>query len=258
MIEGKTYKRIIKSIGEKGTCIFAVIDPPNQDFKEAGIMAKTTQECGVSAICVGGSIGAQGEMLDKTILAIKEKCSLPVILFPGNIATISMHADAIYFMYMMNSEDPYYITGAQTASALTIKKMNLEAIPTAYTIIEPGRAVGWVGRAKLIPRELPYLGAITALAGEYMGAKFAILESGGGAPCPAPVEMISATKKTIGIPLIIAGGVRNEKYAYECAKAGADILHVGTAAEECLGDAGKLAEKISKIVKAAERGARER
>ena len=252
------YKKILEKIKEKGTIVFVVIDPPNQLPSEAGVMAKIAQENGVSAIAVGGSVGAQGDLLDSSIREIKKNCSLPVIIFPGNIATLSSLADAIYFMYMMNSLDPYYITGAQISSALPIKNAKLEVIPTAYSIIEPGRAVGYIGRAKAIPRELPYLGAITCLAGQYMGAKFAILESGGGAESPAPSNMICNTKALINIPLIIAGGVRDEKYAYECAKAGADILHIGTAAEECGVNAKKLTEKISKIVKAAEKGAKER
>ncbi|MCX8158362.1 MAG: geranylgeranylglyceryl/heptaprenylglyceryl phosphate synthase [Candidatus Diapherotrites archaeon] len=252
------YNKILSSIKEVGCCIFLVIDPPNQSPEEAGKIAKIAEDNGVKAVAVGGSVGAQGELLDKTILEIKNNSSLPVILFPGNIATLSKYADAIYFMYMMNSLDPYYITGAQIASAMPIKKIGLEVIPTCYTIIEPGRAVGFIGRAQKVPRDLPYLGAISCLAGQYMGAKLAILESGGGAESPAPVEMIKQTKQVIDIPLIVAGGVRNDKFAYECAKAGADILHIGTVVEESSKDFKKIDEKISKIVRSAEKGAKER
>src|SRR3989344_4255831 len=189
MKEGKVYKQILKRIEEKGGLAFTVIDPPNQDAKVAGKLAKVAQESGIDAIAVGGSVGAQGELLDSTILQIKNNCSLPVVLFPGNIASLSKHADAIYFMSMLNSNDPYYITGAQIASSYPVKKMGIEVIPTSYIIVEPGRAVGWVGRAQPIPRNLPYLAGITALAGEYLGSKLVILESGGGAESPAPVEM---------------------------------------------------------------------
>ncbi|MCH7902254.1 geranylgeranylglyceryl/heptaprenylglyceryl phosphate synthase [archaeon] len=251
MQDGKLYKQILKRIQEKGGLTFTVIDPPNQEPITSGKLAKIAEEAGVDCICVGGSVGAQGELLDNTILQIKDNSSLPVILFPGNIASVSKHADAIYFMYMMNSLDPYYITGAQTASAVPIKKTGLEIIPTSYIIVEPGRAVGWIGRSQPIPRELPYLGGITALAGQYMGSKLAILESGGGAPRPAPKEMIAYTKKLIDIPLIVAGGVKDEKYAYESIKAGADIVHVGTAIEQQSTDfskASKIMEKISNAV----------
>jgi len=255
---GQFYKRMVDDISELGGLTFLVIDPPNQSPEIAGRTAKLAEEVGVNAIAVGGSVGAQGELLDGTILQIKENSSLPVVLFPGNIATISKHADAIYFMSMLNSLDPYYISGAQTVSSMPIKRLGLEPIPTSYIIVEPGRAVGWVGRAKIIPRELPYLAAATALAGEFMGAHTCILEAGGGAPSPAPIEMVKMVKDTINIPLIVAGGVRNEKYAYDTIRAGADVIHVGTAIEETSSDLKAAKSKLTKITSAVKKAGKEK
>lgn len=252
-IARNVFDGVKKRIGESGGLVFLVIDPPNQPPQVAGKIAKIAQECGVGALCVGGSVGAQGELLDKTILAVKENSSLDVILFPGNIATLSKHADAVYFMSMLNSLDPYYITGAQIASALPVKKLGLEVIPTSYIVVEPGRAVGWVGRAQPVPRELPYLAGVTALAGQFMGSKCAILESGGGASSPAPKEMVKQTKSMIDIPLIVAGGVRNEKYAFDTIASGADIIHVGTAAEQNSHDLSKTKKILEKICTATKK-----
>ncbi|MBI4210433.1 MAG: geranylgeranylglyceryl/heptaprenylglyceryl phosphate synthase [Candidatus Diapherotrites archaeon] len=255
---GKVYKQILKGIEEKGGLAFTVIDPPNQEPVVAGKIAKMAQEAGIDAIAVGGSVGAQGELLDHTILQVKENCSLPVILFPGNIASMSKHADAIYFMSMLNSLDPYYITGAQIAASAPVKRTGLEVIPTSYVIVEPGRAVGWVGRAQPVPRNLHYLAGITALAGQYMGSHLVILESGGGADSPAPQEMIAYTRKMIDVPLLIAGGVRNEKYAYDCIKAGGDIVHVGTAVENESDNFAKAKSVMQKIADAVKRAGREK
>lgn len=257
-MKDRVYNQILSEIKSSGGLVFLVIDPPNQEPKTAGSIAEVAQKAGVSAICVGGSVGAQGSILDQTIVEIKAKCSLPVILFPGNIATISKHADAVYFMSMLNSTDPYYITGAQIASAGPIKSMNLEVLPASYIVIEPGRAVGWVGRAQLIPRNLPYLAGITALAGQFLGSKIVILESGGGADSPAPPEMIAATKKMIEVPLVVAGGVRDEKLAYKTIKAGADIIHVGTAAEETNGDLYLVEKTLSRIVTSVKKAGKEK
>ncbi len=237
---------------------FLVIDPPNQPIETTGKVCKIAEETGFSAVAVGGSVGAQGELLDKTILSIKENCSIPVLLFPGNIATVSHYADAIYFMSLLNSLDPYYISGAQTAAAMPIKRIGLESIPTSYVVIEPGRAVGWVGRAQLIPRNIPYLAAATALAGQLMGSQLIILESGGGAESPAPPEMVSIVKKTIDIPLLVAGGVRSEQFAYETIKAGADFVHVGAAIERSNGDLKKCKETMQSIVNGIRKGAKEK
>lgn len=256
--QGKVYRQILKQIEEKGGLAFMVIDPPNQAPEVAGKLAKAAQAAGIDAIAVGGSVGAQGELLDSTILQVKDNCSLPVILFPGNIASLSKHADAIYFMSMLNSLDPYYITGAQIAASYPLKKTGLEVIPTSYIIVEPGRAVGWVGRAQPIPRDLPYLAGVTALAGQYMGSKLVILESGGGAGTPAPKEMIAGTKKMIDVPLLIAGGVRNEKFAYDCIKAGGDIVHVGTAVENHSSDFSKAEALMKKIADAVRKAGMEK
>jgi len=252
------YTKIMEEIKENPGLVFLVIDPPNQTPETAGKIAKSASEAGVAAFAVGGSVGAQGALLDETIKHIKDNSNLPVILFPGNIATLSQQADAIYFMSMLNSIDPYYISGAQIAASAPVKRMKLETIPTSYIIVEPGRAVGWVGRARLIPRELPYLAGISALAGQYMGAHCVILESGGGASSPAPPEMVKYTKNMIDIPLIVAGGVRTDKYAYDTTKAGADIVHVGAAIEEQNSDIAKAEQKMKKIVEAAHKGAKER
>jgi len=258
MLQNKVYKQLTKRISEKGGLCFTVIDPPNQEAIVAGKIGKMAEEAGIDAIAVGGSVGAQGEILDSTILQVKDNCSLPVILFPGNIASISKHADAMYFMSLLNSNDPYYISGAQIASAAPIKKIGIEVIPTSYILVEPGRAVGWVGKAQLIPRNLPYLAGVTALAGQYMGSKLAILESGGGAPEPVTKEMIAYTKKLIDIPLLIAGGVKNEKYAYDCISSGADIIHVGTAVENISNDFSKAKELMQKLAKAVTKAGKEK
>ena len=60
---------------------------------------------------------------------------IPVILFPGNITGISPAADAILFSSLLNSENPYYITGAQAQGALVVNKYNLEAIQLATLLL---------------------------------------------------------------------------------------------------------------------------
>ncbi len=258
MQQKKFYSKMLKDIESMGGLVFLVVDPPNQTPETAGRIAKAAEEAGVNAVAVGGSVGAQGELLDKTLIEIKENSGLQTVLFPGNIATLSKHADAVYFMSMLNSTDPYYITGAQVASAWTVKELGLEVIPTSYIITEPGRAVGWVGRAQPIPRNLPYLAMVTALAGQYMGSKAVILESGGGADSPAPPKMVAKAKAAIDIPLIVAGGVKDEKYAYETIKAGADVIHVGTAIEKADGDVSVAKKKLTKICGAAKKAGKEK
>lgn len=255
---GKVYKKILDLISEKKGLTFMQIDPPNYEPELAGKIARIAEENGLDAFAVGGSVGAQGKALNDCLKEIEANSSLPRIIFPGNIATLSRHADAIYFMSMLNSNDPYWITGAQICSALTVKQLGLEVIPTSYIIVEPGEAVGFMGRAQLIPRNKPYLAALTALAGQLLGSKLVILESGGGAPAPAPVEMVAATKKILDIPLLVAGGVKNPKFAFDTIKAGADIIQVGSAFEACKGNLKEVEKRIKSITTAVAKAGKEK
>jgi phosphoglycerol geranylgeranyltransferase len=256
--DGKVYKSVLKGIKDRGALVFMQLDPPRYSPELSGKIAKAAEDAGVFAIAVGGSVGAQGQLLEDTLSAIKKVSKIPTILFPGNIATLSPKADAVYFMSMLNSMDPYWISGAQISAADPVRRMKLEVISTSYIIIEPGMAVGYIGHAKCVPRDKPYLAAVTALAGEYMGSKLVILESGGGAPQPAPPELVAASKKVLSVPLLVAGGVRDEKFAYETTKAGADIIQVGSAVEEASKDLKSVSARLKKLVEAAEKGAKER
>lgn len=258
MAKTSVYQAIQKKLAEKGALTFMQLDPPNYTPELAGKIAKVATENGLDAFAVGGSVGAQGEILDLTIKAIKANSDLPIILFPGNIATLSKHADAIYFLSMLNSNDPYWISGAQTAASLPIHQMGIEVIPTSYIIVEPGMAVGWIGRAQPIPRDKPYLAAVTALAGQYMGSKLVILESGGGSPTHAPAEMVAATKKLIEVPLIVAGGVRTPESVTELVKAGADIIQIGSVLEKSKGDLKKMGEILKTMTDACHKAGKAR
>ncbi|MBS3069996.1 geranylgeranylglyceryl/heptaprenylglyceryl phosphate synthase [Candidatus Micrarchaeota archaeon] len=232
---GKVEKYYKEKIESQGAMLFSLIDPDKFSLEKGKAIAKSSYENGADVILVGGTIGAQGKILDETVQMIKEGCGgIPVVLYPGNISGISEYADAIYFMHMLNSRDIYWLSTAQIQAAPVIAKMHLEAIPTTYLIIEPGRAVGWVGNANVVPRERSDLAAACALAAKYTGSHVLITDAGSGAPLPTPPDMISAIAKMVGNNLFYfnAGGVRTPVQAAECIAAGAHGIHVGNAFEE--------------------------
>ena len=110
-IEKSTYEYLIKKINVEGTLHFSLIDPDplRQGPSKAGKMAKYAVDAGTDAILIGGSTVFDQTFVDKTIVAIKEKVSVPIIIFPGGISNVSKHADAIFFMSLLNSSDPYAI-----------------------------------------------------------------------------------------------------------------------------------------------------
>ena len=127
-----------------------LIDPEEQKPDEAVHIAQNAVLGGTDGIMLGGSTTDYRE-LDATAKALRENVEVPIILFPGNISGVSKYADAIFFMSLLNSTNPYWITGAQALGAPIIKRLGIETISMGYLVVEPGGTVGWVGDAKLIP-----------------------------------------------------------------------------------------------------------
>ena len=234
-IEKSTYEYIIKKLNNEGALHFSLIDPDplRQGPNKAAKMAKYAEEAGTDAILIGGSTVFDQAFVDKTILAIKEKVNIPIIIFPGGVSNISQHADAIFFMSLLNSLDPYFIIGQQALASYTIKSVNLESISMAYLIVEPGASAGWIGNAKLLPRNKPKLTTAYALAAEMFGFKIIYLEAGSGSE-RMPKEHIEMCSKILNIPLIVGGGVSNKDDARCFVEAGADIVVMGTFLENNL------------------------
>ncbi|RLG13567.1 MAG: geranylgeranylglyceryl/heptaprenylglyceryl phosphate synthase [Candidatus Nanohalarchaeota archaeon] len=222
---------------------FTLLDPETLNTREE------IEKCinyGTDAFMLGGSLRINDEYAKNIVKAIKSvKQSMPVISFPGNVNGVFNYADAVFFMSLLNSTNPYWITGAQAISAFDIKAKKIEAISLAYIIIEPGETVAFIGDAKPIPRKKEEIACAYALSAQYMGFKFVYFEAGSGAEESVPSKMISMAKKTINIPLIVGGGIRTPQAAREKALAGADIIVTGNIVEDNIG----ILEDIIKAIK---------
>ncbi len=222
---------------------FTLIDPEEQNPDKAVEIAKNAISGGTDAIMLGGSTTDSIE-LDLTAKALQENIDIPIILFPGNTSGVSKHADAVFFMSLLNSTNPYWIIGAQVLGAPMIKKFGIETISMGYLVVEPGGTVGWVGDAKLIPRGKPDIAVAYAMAAEFYGMKLFYLEAGSGADQHVPLEMITKVKKSIDLILVVGGGIRNGETARKIAEAGADIIVTGTVLE----NNSKVEDKIKELV----------
>jgi len=244
---GKVAKHLKNIIARDGAAHLTLIDPAKQTPIVAGGIASDAAEAGTDGVMVGGSTRAGGELLDDTVLSIKKATNLPVILFPASEAGISRHADAIFFMSMLNSRDPYFITGAQKLGAPLIKQFKLEPLPMAYLLVGPGGTAGNVGKADLIPRDKPELAVAYALAAQYLGMLFVYLEAGSGADRPVPVDMVRAVGEATDATLIVGGGIRTPEAAAERVRAGADIIVTGTLVEKAKDRKAKIREFVRAI-----------
>ena len=245
---GKTEEYIKDGIVKKGGLLFALIDPVDYKSPKDAISAGVqSAEGGADIVLIGGSMGAQGELLDSVTKSIKEKVSVPVVLFPGNISTVTKYADAIYFMSLLNSRNPYWISQAQMLAAPTVKKMGIEALPVGYIVISPGGTVGWVGDVNLVPRDKPQIAAALAMSAELSGSRLVLTDCGSNPKeGHMPLEMVAAVAKSISVPYIVGGGVRTPEQAAAVISAGAGAVQVGTALES----GGDVKKKVSELARA--------
>lgn len=247
---GKVEKYLLDKIQEDGAIHITLLDPEKVIPQSASEIAREVESCETAAIMVGGSTLTSTSHLDNIVKSIKNAVKIPVILFPNNITGICRHADAIWFMSLLNSSDPYFIAGAQILGAPLIKKFGLEAIPLGYIIVGESSAVSVVGRACPIPPDKPELAAAHALAAQYFGMRFVYLEAGSGAKQPPPNDMIKTVKECISIPLIVGGGIRTSHQVRVVVDAGADVVVTGTVVEE----GKKVRNVIRELVKRTKTG----
>jgi phosphoglycerol geranylgeranyltransferase len=242
----------IRSILKSRKVHLTLIDPDEQLPEDAVKIAKSAIKGGTDGIMLGGST-VDGHQIDLTAKALSENINLPIIIFPGNTSNVSKYADAIFFMSFLNSNNPYWIIGAQAIGAVAVKKTGIEAIPMGYLVVQPGGTVGWIGDAKLVPRDKPKISAAYAMAAELLGMKFFYLEAGSGADKHVPSKMVSYVKKaTDNMIIVVGGGIRTGKSAFEVAKSGADIIVTGTIVEETDDVESKISEIVTAIKKASE------
>lgn len=242
---GVVEKYLLDKIKSEKTIHITLIDPEKVTPSQASFIARSAWMGGTSAIMVGGSTFVSTNHLDDVVKMIKRTVDLPVILFPNNVTSISRYADAIWFMSLINSADPYFLMGAQVLGAPLVKRYGLEPIPMAYIIVGEGGTAGIVGKAVPIPYNKPELAVAHALAGQYLGMRFIYLEAGSGASNPVPPEMIQAVKSNITVPLIVGGGIKTKEQALSASSAGADIIVTGNIVES-----GQVGSKVSEIVEA--------
>jgi phosphoglycerol geranylgeranyltransferase len=243
---GSVEKYLLNRIRKEGSIHMTLIDPEKVTVSSATCLAKDAESCGSAAIMVGGSTSVSSSHLDNVTKALKESVEIPIILFPNNITGISKYADAIWFMSLLNSADPYFIMGVQVLGAPIIKKFGLEPISLGYIIVGEGGTVSVVGKATPIPYNKPELAAAHALAAQYFGMRFVYLEAGSGVGNPVPADMVKAVKKVVDLPLIVGGGIRTGKQVQEIVKAGASIVVTGNVLEENKGKS-KITELVENM-----------
>jgi len=243
---GCIEKYLLEKIREEGTIHMTLIDPEKVTPESASHIARDSESCNTAAIMVGGSTSDSPSHLDDVTKALKDSVEIPIILFPNNVTGITRYADAIWFMSLLNSTDPYFLVGAQILGAPIIQKFGLEPIPLGYITVGDGGTVSVVGKAAPIPYSKPELATAHALAAQYFGMRFVYLEAGSGVGNPVPADMVRAVKAVTDVPLIVGGGIRTGEQVKRVVKAGASIIVTGNVLEESKGKS-KITELVNNM-----------
>ncbi|MCP4582417.1 MAG: geranylgeranylglyceryl/heptaprenylglyceryl phosphate synthase [candidate division Zixibacteria bacterium] len=239
------YQKLLDIREQKGCGFLVLLDP---DRKSPEALAEYVQQCekaGVDAFLFGSSLMIANHF-EATLKTIKQATDKPVIIFPGSSSMVSEYADAILFLSLISGRNPNLLIDEHVKSAPIIKMMNLEAIPTAYMLIESGvlTSVSYMSNTLPIPRNKSDIACAHALAGQYLGMKLIYLEAGSGAEKPVPLDMITKVSEYVDIPVIVGGGITDVQYAGEVARAGASYVIIGNALENSPDMVGKFARAV--------------
>jgi phosphoglycerol geranylgeranyltransferase len=219
-----------KETGKKKFCV--LIDPDKVRLGKIQNTLDLAVECGVDYFFIGGSL-VVNDMLDYVLKSMKERCNIPMVLFPGNSFQLSYKADALLFLSLISGRNPELLIGKHVITAPFLKASPLEIISTGYMLIDGGvsTSVQYMSNTTPIPAHKPDIAMCTAIAGELLGLKQIYMDAGSGAHRPVQTEMIQAVSSAISIPLIVGGGIRTPEQASSHVQAGADIIVVGNAIE---------------------------
>jgi len=226
--------------GEKSLAL--LLDPDKIKGDELQSILNIAIKCRVDFIMTGGSLTFSN--IDHLISSVKKYCSIPVVLFPGNLLQLSHKADIILLLSLISGRNPELLIGNHVIAAPYLKSVREKLVSVGYILIGCGSktSVEYISQTEAIPSDKPEIASATALAGEMLGLNMIYREAGSGASVPVPIDVIREVRENISVPLAVGGGIRNKTEVEEIYRAGADLIVLGNGCEK---NPGLLAEACS-------------
>ena len=234
--------------------LLVLVDPDRVEPERLERLADLAPAAGVAAFLAGTSLMCRPGM-GARVARLKERSGLRVILFPGDASQVVPEADAVLFLSLISGRNPQYLIGEQVRSAPLLAASGLECLPTGYLLIESGThtSAQFMSASQPLPRGKADIAAAHALAARALGLRQLYLEAGSGAQLPVPGEMVRAVKDVFPGPLLVGGGLRRPAELSAAARAGADLVVVGSRLENCA--LTELEAELRDMVRALEEGA---
>jgi len=219
-----------RQLGKKKLAV--LIDPDKIRLGKLDQLIDLSVRCHVDYFFIGGSLLVNSQ-LDQCLQMIRQRCQIPLILFPGSTYQVSNKADAILFLSLVSGRNPDLLIGQHVIAAPYLKLSSLEVLSTGYMLIDGGvgTTVLYMSNTSPIPSNKSDIAVCTAMAAEMLGLKMIFMDAGSGASIPVTAEMIAAVRGAVDVPLIVGGGIRSAEKVKENLDAGADVIVIGNALE---------------------------
>ena len=229
------YKKLInilESNKSQKSLKIALIDPDKKNEELLSKQIDYIENNDFIAVFCGGSIMMDSKYHNR-IEYLKKKIKLPLIGFPGSVSQINANFDAILFMCLISGRNPQYLIGEQVLSAPIIYDLSLETIPIGYILLSNGKktTVELVSGTDGLPVSNHDIIISHALASQYLGHKMIYLECGSDAEEIVDLKLLSKISKTVNIPIIVGGGVKNDSDIDLLVQNGASFVVVGSMIE---------------------------
>lgn len=223
----------MNSISDSKPSVIGLIDPDKKNHNLIKNQLRYINENDFCSVLVGGSL-LMDSNFDDRINYISSKTNLPLISFPSSSSQLHKKFDAILFLSLISGRNPQYLIGEHVNSAPIIYSLGIESIPVGYILIDGGglSSVELMSNTRSLPMEKVDIIIAHALASQYLGHKFIYLECGSGAKNAIDLNLLQQIKKTVSIPLIVGGGVKNKDDIKNLYNSGADLIVVGTMIEQ--------------------------
>ncbi len=209
-----------------------LLDPDNARGDSLHNILSIAEECGTDYILTGGSLTFSS--VDDLIDEVRKVCSIPVVLFPGNLLQLSLKADIIMLLSLISGRNPELLIGNHIIAAPYLKDAREKLVSVGYILINSGTrtSVEYISHTEAIPSGKTEIAVATAMAGEMLGLGMIYLEAGSGAVAPVPPGLVKAVRENIKIPLVVGGGIRSKGEIEDIFNAGADTIILGNGCEK--------------------------
>ncbi len=210
----------------------ALLLDPDKSLERLEETLKLAAQSRIDYIMVGGSLTFN--KVESLVSRVKSSCSIPVVLFPGNLLQLDLKADIILLLSLISGRNPELLIGNHVVAAPYLKNVKEKTFPIGYMLIGCGSktSVEYISQTEAIPMDKEDIAVATALAGELLGLKGIYLEAGSGADRHVPLSTIESVRVNIAIPLIVGGGIKNGQEISDIFNAGADMIVIGNACEK--------------------------